>query len=304
MPLTEFGKHILVAVDLNDDWTNIVAHGARLARFGKATLHLLHVVEAPSASLKRNLPRKDLQVHQRRLRTEAEARVAAEAAELTDVRTQVHTREGKPAKEIIAAALELKAGLIVAGAGSTEGAEWLFVGTTADRLIRNNKVPVLTVGRESPAPLKRILVPTDLDRADLGALRVARKVAEESKGRVSVLHAFAQPSVLHGYLGNVAALRREAKATAKSDFASWLKKAKIPAAEKQPRTLLRACTDAVNPADAIVADAARLNMDLIVMALGGLSILESFMIGAVAERVIRNLPCSLLTLPQGWAKRR
>ena len=180
----------------------------------------------------------------------------------------------------------------------------MFVGTTADRLIRNPKIPVLVVGCESPDPLKRILVPTDFDRADLGALRVARKIAAESNGRVSVLHAYSKPSILHGYSGNVAALRRDAKSQADSDFDAWLKRAKIPADQKLPHKLLKVSTDSVNPADGIVASAGRLNMDLIVMALGGVTFLESFMIGAVAERVIRNLPCSLLALPQPWAKRR
>ena len=54
---------------------------------------------------------------------------------------------------------------------------------------------------------------------------------------------------------------------------------------------------------AIVAEATRLNMDLIVMALGRISFFEQFIIGAVTERVIRNLPCPLLALPTTWARR-
>lgn len=306
MSLTEFGKHILVAVDLSDDWTNVVAHGARIAGFCGARLHVLHVVESPSASLRRHLSKKDLQVHMKRMREDALERINKRIAEVeaAGIKCQVHTAGGKPEREIVALALDLKAGLIVAGAGTTEGAEWLFVGTVADRLIRNNRIPVLMVGRECPKPLKRILVPTDLDRADLAALKLARKIARESKGRVSVLHVYARPSLLHRYSGNVAELRREAKETAVRDFDAWLKSAGIPADEKQPHKLLRASTDTVDPADAIVADASRLDMDLIVMALGGVTFLESFMIGAVSERVIRNLPCSFLALPQAWARRR
>lgn len=306
MPLTEIGKHVVAAIDLAGGATNVATHAAQLAAMNKATLHLVHVIEPAPSSLRRMLGKKDLMVHRRRLREEARARMTtiAEGLAAKGQKVEVYVGNGKASKEVLNISAELKAGLIVAGAGVTEGTEWLFVGTTADRLIRNSKVPVLIVGTEGVHQLKRILVPTDFDRPDQGALRVACKIAMQSRGRVSLLHAFSQPSILHGYSGNVAALRREAKAHAKEEFDSFVKKTKLPEGSKTPHKILKACTDGVDAAEAIIADAMRLDMDIIVMALGGISFLESFMIGAVAERVIRNLPCSFLALPQAWAKRR
>ncbi|MAG54795.1 MAG: hypothetical protein CMJ83_00735 [Planctomycetes bacterium] len=306
MPITEFGKNILVTVDLADDWNNVVEHAARFAQMSGAGLTLLHIIEEPSSSLKRSMAKKALQVHQQRLRTDAKVRVEEVAAEqrAAGVDCAVKISSGKASKEIVKASVALGSGLIVAGAGETEGSDWLFVGTTADRLIRNSKVPVLMVGRERDEPLKRILVPTDFDRADRGALKLASKIGREGKGRVSVFHTFAQPSILHGYSGNVAELRRTAKAQATKDLDEFVSKTKLPARAKPPHKLLKAHSGTVHAAEAIVSEASRLNMDLIVMALGGLTFLESFMIGAVAERVIRNLPCSLLALPTAWARKR
>ena len=306
MPLKEIGKHVVAAIDLASGGTNVAVHAAQLASLNNATVHLVHVAESPPASLKRMLDRKELSAHMRRVKAEARARLDKLVNDLKEDghRAAAYVAEGKPARELLACAEELGAGLIVAGAGVTEGTEWLFVGTTADRLVRNSKVPVLVVGTESVQPLKRILVPTDLDRADQGALRVASKIAMGEKGRVSVLHAYSQPSLLHGYSGDVAGLRRRAKSKATDDLTAWVDGCKLPEGARAPHKILKKCTDEVDPASAIVADATRLNMDLIVMALGGVTFLESFMIGAVAERVIRHLPCSLLTLPQAWARRR
>ena len=115
--------------------------------------------------------------------------------------------------------------------------------------------------------------------------------------------AYAYPAPLHGDHGNAVALSQEAKANVTQAFDAFMAQISLPQDSPGVQKLLTASPDMVDASVAIVAEAARLNMDLIVMALGKISFFEQFIIGAVTERVIRNLPCTLLALPTTWARR-
>ena len=305
--IKEFGTEIVAAVDLTGDWTNVAEHAARIGAQAGAHIHLLHVIEPPHSGLARTLSRRELKAHNQRLEDAAVERldeVASELASEYDVDITSASIVGKRASsQILEFAEDEGAGLIVVGAGVTEHHEWLFVGTTCDRILRNSRVPVLVCGPEMPHRLEKVLIPTDLDRPDQAAVRLGGHLAAMDRGKASVLHAYAQPSMHHRYLGDLAALRREMREEAETSLQKFVAKTRMPPGVPRPRAVLRACTDTVDPAGVIVGEAASMKADLIVMALGGITFLESFMIGAVAEKVIRELPCSLLALPLRWAKK-
>jgi len=54
-------------------------------------------------------------------------------------------REGDPAPEILRAAEELRAAMIVMGTHGRRGLSHLFLGSVAERVIRESRVPVLTL---------------------------------------------------------------------------------------------------------------------------------------------------------------
>lgn len=54
-------------------------------------------------------------------------------------------REGDPATEILAAAAELKAKMIVLGTHGRQGLAHLLLGSVAEKVVRRSPVPVLTV---------------------------------------------------------------------------------------------------------------------------------------------------------------
>ncbi|MDM7935733.1 MAG: universal stress protein [Methanothrix sp.] len=57
--------------------------------------------------------------------------------------------EGNPGEEIIGYAERSGAGIIVLGAVGRTGLEKFLLGSVAEKVVRNSKVPVLTVPRES-----------------------------------------------------------------------------------------------------------------------------------------------------------
>jgi nucleotide-binding universal stress UspA family protein len=54
-------------------------------------------------------------------------------------------REGEPAREIVAAAEEEKASMIAMGTHGRKGLSHLFLGSVAEKVVRQSPVPVLTV---------------------------------------------------------------------------------------------------------------------------------------------------------------
>lgn len=76
----------------------------------------------------------------------AAARAVKELAAQQGVRALL--REGDPASEILAAALEAKATMIVMGTHGRRGFAHLFLGSVAEKVIRKSTTPVLTVRSE------------------------------------------------------------------------------------------------------------------------------------------------------------
>ncbi|MDH3603810.1 MAG: universal stress protein, partial [Candidatus Tectomicrobia bacterium] len=207
--MTAFGQNIVVALDLQRDWRHVVEHATQFAQWAEATLHLVYVVPDPRLSAYGVLDKTERRVHMRRLGEEARTQMEDTGRELKEkgIPSQVTLLRGKQAaKAILKHAQSMKAGLIVAGASRTAGAEFLFVGTTADRLLRHSHVPVLIAGPELTHPLKRILAPTDLERSSQGAIRLACTLATLNEGQASVLHAYAHPAPLHGDHGDALSL--------------------------------------------------------------------------------------------------
>ena len=110
--------------------------------------------------------------------------VSLEASEAPDV-----------AQEILAQAGRLPADLIVMGTHGRSGFERLVLGSVTEKVLRKAQAPVLTVPRAAPSdplaarrPFERILCAMDFSDCAMSAFGYARSLAEESSGRLGVLH--------------------------------------------------------------------------------------------------------------------
>ena len=302
--LSDFGANIVTGIDFMGDWQNVFGQALALARLTEAKLHLVHVLEPPNKALRSSLDEQTLALHQRHILENAEKRLAVAAAETDGIPVTVKVLKGNPAEALLGYVERVKAGLVVCGLSASEGSGF-FVGTHADLIIRNCKVPVLVTGPWPVGPFMRILVPTDLDRPDEAAFRVATGITiAQGKGRIRALHVHERPTVLHGYLGNVAALRKNIRDHAKAALDKYIRKLELRERTSNITQLLRPGSDAVHAAEVIVAEAERCRADLIVMALGKRKLLQALHIGGTAEKVLRRLPCSFLALPVDWARKR
>jgi nucleotide-binding universal stress UspA family protein len=140
-------KRILYATDLPGDSSKGLQYAIGLARTLGAALTVIHVVDhanflywagATAAYLKEELP--DLLQQRGKMLAEL---VAREAPAGMNVETKVV--EGRPFEEIVRAAEQQAADIIVLNLQNKEILERALIGSTAERVVRLARIPVLSV---------------------------------------------------------------------------------------------------------------------------------------------------------------
>lgn len=148
-------KRIMVATDFSSCAGDALEYAAFLAKALGVELMLVHVFERPlyfDIGVAHSLQlRHDVDEWLRTEKEEATKRVEALAAEISgSAKPTVIVRDGSPFLEIVAAAEEHNADLIVLGTHGRTGLPHIVLGSVAERVVRHAKCPVLTI-RSSPS---------------------------------------------------------------------------------------------------------------------------------------------------------
>ena len=139
----------------------------------------------------------------------------------------------------------------------------------------------------------RILHPTDFSRASAPAFRRAVALARACRAPLVVLHVMTPPSPFIGEgapPSSYAELLILARRSAKRRLAAVLARA------RRERVRAQAIFAEGLPADGILRAARRARADLIVMGTHGRTGLSRAFMGSVAERVVRESRCAVLTV--------
>jgi universal stress protein A len=141
-------KKLLVPVDFSETSLRALRMAVRMAKQGNTQLHVVHVGSLPyvdAGPFGGSVPALFVQANDE-MALEAKAGlmrvVREEIPEGMEVSTEV--RSGFPPEEILDAAEEFGADLIVIGTHGRTGLERVIVGSVAERVIRGAKIPVLT----------------------------------------------------------------------------------------------------------------------------------------------------------------
>jgi nucleotide-binding universal stress UspA family protein len=176
-------SHILVATDLTDRSDRAIERALQLQGQTGATLMLLHIIEPGLMG--------GLEAHRH---SDAEAFLGDRIAKLPDEvrsRCSYKVEVGDAFYTITGEAQVQRTGLIVLGEPGKYRYADLFVGTTADRVVRASPVPVLLVKRASRGPYQRVLAPFDLSEGAICALKTALTIAPDAE--VRIVHAWRPP---------------------------------------------------------------------------------------------------------------
>jgi universal stress protein A len=146
-------SHILVPTDFSACSDQAIAFARKLGCDLSAVVHLLHVMEEPfitPGSYQVHLP--DTPARREARYTQARRWLGRTATALNDigVRTTTEVRSGRPVDEILKAATDYGADMILMGTHGRSGLAHLLAGSVAEAVLRTSSCPVLTV-REQPA---------------------------------------------------------------------------------------------------------------------------------------------------------
>jgi universal stress protein A len=132
-------RSMLVPVDFDDSAKPALDWAKNLAASSDATIHLMHVIAillVPGEAANVVVARED----------EVKAALDKIAKEqLSGTRHQIHVRTGDTARAVVEAAHEFGADLIVMPTHGRHGLSRFFLGSVAERVVREAPCPVLTV---------------------------------------------------------------------------------------------------------------------------------------------------------------
>jgi nucleotide-binding universal stress UspA family protein len=183
-------EHVLFATDFSPESDNALHCATCFARRYGATLTLAHILtREPAITMGDSWP-----VVEDVLREKAE-KLMARLEQADEVRTVCHDTiivKGNAGEGILRTAHEQNIDLIVMATHGYEGVKKLFLGSTAEEVLRHATCPVLTVGPHArlitPERLRHVFYATDFSSGSARALTYALSLAENDRSELTLLH--------------------------------------------------------------------------------------------------------------------
>jgi nucleotide-binding universal stress UspA family protein len=283
-------RRVLAGIDFSSGSDAVLSRIGNLPLAPGAAITLLHVLPTINGKGVARLRHET----ERRLRTEAAALVRSLAtAGMPRAKVRPLLARGRPHEEI--RRRSASADLIVLGRYGQRSFRDLLLGSTAERVLQGGTVPVLLVARRARAPYRRPLVAIDLSPATAPALDLAARLVAPGAGVLHVVHVYetANAQVLHrvGTPAARAAYARQCRTEARRAVLKRLQE--TDAAAMVGRVVLRRA----EPRGAILETAEQQNTDLLVLGTHGRSGVADWLLGSVAEAVMRHATCDVLVVP-------
>jgi len=284
MPLV---SRILLATDFSNEAARAQAAAVFLATACRAELEALSVLECPPGM---DFEYQVNKIYLDQLRGDTGKRMDAFLVEvrargLTVTGTML---EGMPIQKINEAARIRKADLVIVGTRGKSGLALVLLGSTAEGVVRGAPCPVLTVRTPEtarPFGIARILVPIDFNDCSLEALEYAIGVAQTFGAAITILHVLEPASYNLDFTLGTGTKLKDATTLQVACYATALKERGIK-------------TDPIVHGGApkeLVLNYAR-EADLVVMGTHGRKGFSHLVSGSVAEAVIRQASCPVLTV--------
>lgn len=293
-------ENVLIARDFSSVSDRAVRYALDLAARTNATLHVfyaevLHEAPKPDGEEVRS-PGQDLADFRADLKENSS--LSAEVVDGVEVK-EVQRRDVSPGPAILNYAASADIDLIALGTHGRRGPSRILIGSVAEEVVRRADRPVLTVRGEkddsapsTPQKVDRILVPVDFSDHSAKALRTARAWATLYDASLDVLHVV--PETLHPtfYVGGVESIydmEPDIESKVQDRLDAFI--ADTGDADVEFRSHVRVG----NASSDIVEFSDEQEIDLVTMSTHGRTGLDRFLLGSVAEKIVRHAQCPVIT---------
>ena len=286
-------KKILIPVDFSKHSQIAVSKGVSLAQVYHAAVYFLHVGENASRSAR------------------ALSRFLDRVRPESSVPMKKLVAQGGPASTILSVAKRIGADAIVMGTRGISGLKHLVQGSVAEKVLRESALPVIVIKKEKQIQFDRyvlpqirnvegafqvdkILVPLDFSPASKRALQHAVSMASFYNSTIYTLTVFDKKFKEYGvdHEKHTSVIVKGEKIRLWEEFPELLREIDC----HLPHTRLKRMLLSGDPFSKIESVVQKKEIDLIVMGTNGRTGLEHFFIGSVAEKVIRSVDCSVMTI--------
>lgn len=291
---------ILFATDFSDGAARAQEYATSLAMTWDADLDVLHVLEGPAWMPSRTTDISVLeQIHE-----DVTPQIDEIQKQIARKRVAATVRQlrGIPNEQINQAAKECGSDLVVLGTEGRTGRDYRLLGSTAEQVTKTAPCPVLAVPNlpegavrhvtavESPIVIQHILTPVDFSSPSLASLEYAIQFANRVGAKLTLLHVL-EP-VFHDLGLGLGQIEQEPVKRAHweahlAELATLVRSFGLPAESVVCGGI---------PSHSILACALQRRCDLIVMGTHGRRGLSNGPFGSVAEAVLRQATCPVLTV--------
>lgn len=270
-------RNFLIATDFSTRSDRALRRGTLLARQASAELVLVHVVDDDQ-------PRQLAELQEQA----AAALLDAFSQTLRDDGISCESRVifGDPFEGIVRAAKDEDAGLVVIGPHRRQILRDRFLGTTAERTIRLSRTPVIMANGVPAGPYRSIVIATDLSECSFAAAEAAKNLGLLDRGGIIVLH------VLDTWEGGPVVRASISMEEAERRLEEDAERASRELQHLMQRLAIEGSCQVVKLGEESIAMAIdnfakAAQADLIVIGTHGRTGLEKWMLGSVAESVLR-----------------
>jgi nucleotide-binding universal stress UspA family protein len=289
-------QKILVPLDGSELADRILAYVRRLLLCQDAEITLLHVLRRLPPPDYRDCG--DLNAEEAKAHLERLQRGLAEQG----ARVRVAFMTGEPSEEILKFAEALRPTLLAMSTHGRTGLKRVLRGSVAEEVLRRSSFPLLLCNphalplrgaRIEELRFERILVPVDGSAASWEVFPVVEELGRQFGAEVVLLYVAAVYPDPLGYPVATALPTSEEAARVAEDAAKRLDPAKVKT---------RTCVAFGLPETRIIQTAIAEGVDLVAMTTHGRTGFARFLLGSVAEAVLRASPCPVLMVRSGAIK--
>ncbi len=278
-------KKILLATDFSKSSEQMVENAIDVAKIFEAKLVPIHVLPHDIQNDKVKTMVKTA--------AESQLEMIKEKIEKADVESaKPILRFGNHYDKIIQVANKEDVNLIIIGAGEKLKKDIFKLGTTAEKLVRRSDKPVLVVKMGSKFKnIKKIICPVDFSEESTLALNNSINIARRYNAKLTILGVL-EPNKL-GFKGlklNWDEIDELKRVEFEKEMSSYLEDFNLVDVN------WKSTIKTGDPAKKILRTIQKRNSDLLVMGSSGKSNFHRMIMGSVTEKVIREVPCSFLTL--------